>query len=688
MRLLTRKLWRAFPELDSFTDEQCARFVHAARRGVRITCVRIVLISVASVLAVAAQFAAIYGVLWMFGFHDRPLVQSENLRDAIAGLTMLTVGVIGVGVGMLVRDVLLRRRVRWVIKAKGTCGGCGYGLLGLPVPDDLRITCPECGMEMWVDAALAELVTDDQGQRRLKPKPERRLLPRWMNRRLAWNLGKVAAVVVLLVIVGGAGWWAWRENQLVQQAKAAKAALHGFKLIQEMNESEYPAIKIGVTEAEARAADGWTHFDNAFALFDQATNTVIASPDAMKDAQGNSVLPEISFVYDMPDTTSTDEYDKERNAEFAARQEMGRRAIREFEARGGDALLRAMTDAERSVRDWSKLDQSNQATIFASLNWLGPSRRLARLCAAKMEIALEANDEAGYILALESGLKLSSMVEREPLLINRLVGNAIFSMFAERVRSHLITGARTGQRLPRGLLKAIDEAFARRRSTVSPFVATLDGEREFGRQTIAWMFSDPSRVRSVAAVNLALAGGFTSPTGLFSLQRVGSYQENLNALDAVFESAKQRMEWTEEERRASPEGDRSSLVIVGAILPGLDRALRSELSTRSELGGLTTLLAIERFRADQGRELTSLDELVPSYIQSVPTDPFTRLPLRYRQIDPRTDEFGRSYLLYSVGYDGVDNAGKTGVPTPNVSLWEILWSPKWPGMDYVFNMPR
>jgi methionyl-tRNA synthetase len=30
MRILTRTIWRAFPELDRFSDEQCERFVKAA----------------------------------------------------------------------------------------------------------------------------------------------------------------------------------------------------------------------------------------------------------------------------------------------------------------------------------------------------------------------------------------------------------------------------------------------------------------------------------------------------------------------------------------------------------------------------------------------------------------------------------------------------------------------------------
>ena len=66
---------------------------------------------------------------------------------------------------------------------------------------------------------------------------------------------------------------------------------------------------------------------------------------------------------------------------------------------------------------------------------------------------------------------------------------------------------------------------------------------------------------------------------------------------------------------------------------------------------LSAELALRCYRADQGRTPTGLAQLVPQYLQQVPSDPFSGRALVYR---PQ----GTNWLLYSVGEDGVDNGGK------------------------------
>ncbi|HUY33429.1 MAG TPA: hypothetical protein VMV69_11830 [Pirellulales bacterium] len=64
-------------------------------------------------------------------------------------------------------------------------------------------------------------------------------------------------------------------------------------------------------------------------------------------------------------------------------------------------------------------------------------------------------------------------------------------------------------------------------------------------------------------------------------------------------------------------------------------------------------LALRIYKADHGRVPQRLAELVPRYLSVVPCDPFSgELPV-YRRAD-------ESYILYSVGADGVDNGGIAG----------------------------
>ena len=64
-------------------------------------------------------------------------------------------------------------------------------------------------------------------------------------------------------------------------------------------------------------------------------------------------------------------------------------------------------------------------------------------------------------------------------------------------------------------------------------------------------------------------------------------------------------------------------------------------------------MAAERFRLDNGRFPISLEQLVPSYLQKVPLDPFDHQPMRYRLTGERA-------VIYSVDEDLKDDGGDVG----------------------------
>lgn len=63
-----------------------------------------------------------------------------------------------------VGHLLLRRRIGWILRAKGVCAECGYGLVGLAVTADSLVVCPECGLEAEVDRSFGELTVGAGGQ--------------------------------------------------------------------------------------------------------------------------------------------------------------------------------------------------------------------------------------------------------------------------------------------------------------------------------------------------------------------------------------------------------------------------------------------------------------------------------------------------------------------------------------------
>jgi hypothetical protein len=166
VRLITRQLWRAFPELDRFTDEQCQRFVNAA-------CAREDLLLRRRALCVAAGGIVLFlpwiaewfeGVLYWLGAWPEagfvgPWVSSVWWYKPWWQVTIMLVLLLMLAAlaGGLMRDVLLRRRIKAVMISHGSCAACTYFLGGLPVSERMLVTCPECGSRVRVDAALIEL---------------------------------------------------------------------------------------------------------------------------------------------------------------------------------------------------------------------------------------------------------------------------------------------------------------------------------------------------------------------------------------------------------------------------------------------------------------------------------------------------------------------------------------------------
>jgi hypothetical protein len=165
VRLVTRKLWRAFPELDRFDDDQCRRFVDAACSRQDLQVVRGLCCGVAAVLVLTIPWTAGWADdagEYFWGWPGAGLGKwFESVWwyrpfwfAALVGVGMLLLAALAAG---MTRDVLLRRRVKQVMVSHGSCSACTYFLGGLPVNEYSLVMCPECGASVRVDSALIEL---------------------------------------------------------------------------------------------------------------------------------------------------------------------------------------------------------------------------------------------------------------------------------------------------------------------------------------------------------------------------------------------------------------------------------------------------------------------------------------------------------------------------------------------------
>jgi hypothetical protein len=150
MRLPWDKIYRAFPELDRFSDQECERYLLQARSQKRIGPIP-GLLALATVAAWCLAAVPMVQSWFRRGYFRGPghidPVRTGLLLAAVIGTPLL--------VYYVARDVRLRRALRHRLD-NARCPRCRQSLLGLPmIPGAPRpaVRCTECGQ----DIDLAEI---------------------------------------------------------------------------------------------------------------------------------------------------------------------------------------------------------------------------------------------------------------------------------------------------------------------------------------------------------------------------------------------------------------------------------------------------------------------------------------------------------------------------------------------------
>ncbi len=162
MRIPFSKPYRAFPELDPFSDAQCRELIGMAQAHRLHWALEFA--ARASVM-LATFFVAGLAVRWSRTlFFDRwtgwwlrsgvgDTLEIVLIFTALLGAPMMSV--------LVMRDLQDRRMIRRVLERGANCAGCRYSLLGLLEVEEGRVRCPECGRMNSSDPALRALVTPD-----------------------------------------------------------------------------------------------------------------------------------------------------------------------------------------------------------------------------------------------------------------------------------------------------------------------------------------------------------------------------------------------------------------------------------------------------------------------------------------------------------------------------------------------
>lgn len=683
MRILVRsRLWRAFPELDRYADEQCERFVRAARRrGFWRALGVIALLGTLSLLTAGLALAAAALTVGAFA-QRRSGAAAFTLAEAVSALAFISVAFLGFCAVYLVRDWLLRRRIAYVLRARGVCANCRYSLIGLPVSPAFKVHCPECAMESDVDPSLGELVTDDAGQARYQPKPLPTRTPRWFTPtrvRRAKSLALWTAIALPVLAAAGYGLY---EFSLARQAARAQALRKGVADLAAARARWFPAAVSGPGNP-AHLPGGpnyfWTAVTDAAVLLEQNwANATAEEPPVEFNSQ--PVPADAAYAF-LPLPAAPEEDNdalKARRDEETLQITLSTRVMQRLPRAEVDALLRKAALAPSFA--WDPTLTPGQPMVQMQLMQLGQPRRLARYNAARVREALAAGRPADAVEPIEVNLALARAVAQQPMLISALVAIAVETLAHAGIRQVLAAHP------PADVVAAIEAAIQRQRFPNAPAYA-LETESIAIQDTIAWLFADPDRVRrgtTSSAVQQFTGGGLFAfgdePSG-----RLGSLDDNLTTLRDYFAAIQREAAKDFVDRNhavvADDVGGRSGLILVRTLAPALGRFLQSCDNAEISRRGILTLLALERFRLSHNDYPDHLAQLVPDFLPAIPLDPLSGLPLGYRRLP--ADPAGRAFVLYAPGADKQDNQGIAS-PDP----FGPLKPNALPGSDFILNPPN
>lgn len=652
MRILTRRIYRAFPELDPYDDAKCVEFVAAARRGLLRLVHSVAILGVGAVglivgCAIAANFVTML----------RPVgdpLTAEPWWVTFVWIVMC-VPVLGAGpvVAYLVRDRLLRGRIRYVLRTKGSCAICGYSLIGLPIGDESKVTCPECAHVSEVDASLGVLTLGEGHHARVMPAERPSAWRRWATPERKARLRRWAIAIGIIAVGGPAVSWGLYEVFLGRQAARARADRAALA---------QNALSL-VPGADESARVGPSAWSAVMRVSDMISNHVAAAAMA-EGGSPTAVFPDYAAI-DQPPPDDELEHLREAREKGVA---LGVRFLGEFPSLGVYENMDEITGGHATTEDLASLASGPQT--FTGQAYFSAAQRLSQVNTGRMILALKSGNRGEYLRALEVNLALARLTLTSPGMLGQYYGMAIERLALGAVRRDLANFPDASW--VEGIAGAID----RQRVDVRPDVV-LNGYRASVLDTAAWFFSIESNARFGRVSPRVQALGVQA-----SLDRpLGTYEANKAAINAAFDRAIRNALTPPPQRELLWREPLPTTLLFADQLLDLSRGIQVMDDGRLIRDATRALVGIEWFRRANGRLPASLGELAPGYIDAVPQDAWDGLALKFV---PGHDD-PPSYIVYSVGSDGVDDGGKE-LPAGGRGRW---WS--WgnvhdaPGFDIVFK---
>lgn len=481
-------------------------------------------------------------------------------------------------------------------------------------------------------------------------------------------------VVIVLLSVG----WVGLELYYAKTSKPAIQENYGAE-IREMAEAWQPGEGPNGWDALVRACQ--THKEHVESYYDEK-----ADWSGRPDASFYEVLISPEFTREFYLGLSHAETDEEADRLMDVTAEWALETIGMFDELGITEDLDRLVAADVFIVDWP--DSSLGSGMMPYQEMMSLARALSRGIRAKMELDRNRGDWDEYLRSYSHGLAVGRALRYQPGMLGSLTGIAIQHLVSSAVQVELVN-----QRIPAEYASRIPDVELKLRNG-APKDAVYESDQLVFLNGIQEMFDQNGRVMVTSMMGIRLLleepHHWTNNLKAIAMPRWRTvrrgYEERYAELGRIA-----MMPPSKRPEIKSKEGS-GNIPIYDDTLPVMDRFLEM-ISIRTFLisfdhlellePGHDLLVAIELYRFEHGEPPGTLAELVPDYIDEVPIDWFAPNGelWNYKRLD-QPDEFGRTYILYGVGRDGIDNGGAHHETSASNAL-----EPKNSGTDYVMNHP-
>lgn len=125
--------------------------------------------------------------------------------------------------------------------------------------------------------------------------------------------------------------------------------------------------------------------------------------------------------------------------------------------------------------------------------------------------------------------------------------------------------------------------------------------------------------------------------------------------------------------RAFWHGNAAGKMLIAATYPAIESVLKARCQAECDCAGLRLAIACQRYEPKTGHLPEKLDDLVPTFIEAVPADPFDGQPLRYSRA---------RRIVWSVGENLRDDNGSKADSRGGGVAKSRRWM-----LDYVIDLP-